>query len=134
MIKLSLARAKDRVIRPLLQLRFYQFGSLRVKFILSFMILSLAPLIILALLSYRSYMDILQGNVRSYTSEVIDRVDRNLQIYLSDLENILQLRNDYYYLQFIKLNLAGDIEGNRKYTFRLWEDLNNIKKLKTDLA
>jgi two-component system sensor histidine kinase YesM len=79
-------------------------------------------------------MDILQGNVRSYTSEVIDRVDRNLQIYLSDLENILQLRNDYYYLQFIKLDLAGDIEGNRKYTFRLWEDLNNIKKLKTDLA
>ena len=75
----------------------------------------------------------LSAQCQSYTSEVIDRVDRSLQIYLSDLEQILELRDDYYNLQFIKLSLAGDIEGNRKYTFRFWENLNNIKKIKTDL-
>jgi two-component system, sensor histidine kinase YesM len=108
-------------------------GSIRNKFILSFMVLALVPMILFAFFSYRTYLGILQRNVQSYTSEVIDRVDRNLQIYLSDLEHILELRNDYYNLQFIKLSMAGDIEGNRKYTFRLWENLNNIKKIKTNL-
>ena len=111
----------------------FKLASIRVKFILYFLALSLIPLIVLAFFSYRVYLNILQANVQSYTSEVIGRVERNLQIYLSDLEQILELREDYYNLQFIKLSLAGDIEGNRKYTFRLWENLNNIKKSKTDL-
>lgn len=113
----------------------FTFGpkSLRSKFILCFIVLSIIPMILLAYVSYRVYLDILQRNVQTYTSEVIDRVDRNLQIYLSDLERVLELRNDYYIVQFIKLSLAKDIEGNRKYTFRLWENLNNIKQVKTDL-
>lgn len=113
--------------------RFFRPQSLRTKFVLSFMVLILVPMVLLAIISYRTYLGVLQRNVQSYTREVIDRVDRNLQIYLSDLEQILELRNDYYNLQFIKLSLAGDIEGNRKYTFRLWENLNNTKKIKTDL-
>ncbi len=108
-------------------------GSIRSKFIWSFAVLSLVPLILLAWLSYRIYLEILEQNVRSYTSEVIDRIGRNLSIYLSDQERILDLHGDYYTLQFIKLSMAGDIEGNRKYTFRLWENLNNIKKMKNDL-
>lgn len=110
-----------------------KFRSLRSKFILSFVILSTIPLIMLAFFSYRVYLDILQSNIQSYTSEVIDRVDRNLDIYISDLVRILELRNDYYNVQFIKLSLAGDIEGNRKFTFRLWENLNNIRHYKTEL-
>lgn len=108
-------------------------GSIRVKFILSFILLCIIPMILLAFFSYRTYLGILQSNVHSYTSEVIDRVDRNLQIYISDLERALELRGDYYNVQFIKLSSAGDIEGNRKFTFRMWENLNNIKALKTDL-
>lgn len=115
------------IINPL------KFRSLRSKFILSFVILSTIPMIILAFFSYRVYLDILQRNIQSYTSEVIDRVDRNLEIYISDLVRILELRNDYYNVQFIKLSLAGDIEGNRKFTFRLWENLNNIRHFKTEL-
>jgi two-component system sensor histidine kinase YesM len=95
--------------------------------------LSLLPLVLLAFLSYSIYLDILEQNVRSYTSEVIDRVDQSLTIYLKDQERILDLRGDYYGLQFIKLSLADDIEGNRKYTFRMWESLNTIKKIKTDV-
>lgn len=123
-------------LKPLrIKFQNFTFGlkSLRSKFILCFIVLSIIPMILLAYISYRVYLDILQRNVQTYTSEVIDRVDRNLQIYLSDLERVLELRNDYYIVQFIKLSLAKDIEGNRKYTFRLWENLNNIKQVKTDL-
>ena len=112
---------------------FFRLKSLRTKFILSFMGLSLVPLVLLAFLSYHTYLEILQQNVRTYTETVINRVERNLQIYLSDLGRILELRNDYYILQFLKLSLLDDIEGNQKYTYRLWENLNNIKKYKTDL-
>lgn len=111
----------------------FKLRSLRSKFMLSFVFLSTIPLVILAIFSYGVYHDILQQNIQSYTSEVIDRVDRNLEIYLSDLERILELRNDYYNLQFIKLSLAGDVEGNRKFIFRLWENLNNIRNFKTEL-
>jgi two-component system sensor histidine kinase YesM len=113
--------------------RLSRFGSIRSKFIISFAFLSLVPLVLLAFLSYSIYLDILEQNVRSYTSEVIDRVDQSLTIYLKDQERILDLRDEYYGLQFIKLSLADDIEGNRKYTFRLWENLNTIKKIKTDV-
>ncbi|NLY91884.1 MAG: sensor histidine kinase [Firmicutes bacterium] len=120
------------VLRKLLP-NFSRLRSLRTKLILSFMVLSLIPLILLAILSYYTYLEILQQNVRNYTETVINRVERNLQIYLSDLGRILDLRNDYYILQFLKLSLIDDIEGNQKYTYRLWENLNNIKKYKTDL-
>lgn len=89
-------------------------------------------MILLSILSYRIYLGILEQSIRAYTSEVIDRIDRNLTMYLYDQERILDLHSDYYTLQFIKLSLAGDIEGNRKYTFRLWENLNNIKQIKND--
>jgi len=120
------------VVRKLFLKRF-RLKSLRTKIILSFAGLSLIPLILLAFLSYYTYLEILQQNVRTYTETVINRVERNLQIYLSDLERILELRNDYYILQYLKLSLIDDIEGNQKYTYRLWENLNNIKKYKTDL-
>ncbi|HEY8391964.1 MAG TPA: sensor histidine kinase [Capillibacterium sp.] len=112
---------------------FTRLRSLKTKIILSFLVLSLIPLVLLAFLSYYTYLEILQQNVRNYTETVIDRVERNLQIYLSDLGRILDLRNDYYILQFLKLSQLDDIEGNQKYTYRLWENLNNIKKYKTDL-
>jgi two-component system sensor histidine kinase YesM len=111
----------------------FWWGSIRAKFILSFILLTILPMILLAVFSYYIYLEILQGNVESYSREVIDRVDRNLQIYIGDLERILESRGDYYNVQFIKLSQAGDIEGNRKYTFRLWENLNSIKALKMDL-
>lgn len=111
----------------------FRLNSIRSKFILALMVLSLVPLILLSLFSYQIYLDILKNNIQTYTQEVIGRVDRNLQIYLNDLNQMFELRNDYYYLQFIKLSMAGNIEENRKYTFRAWENLNNIKKIKSDL-
>ncbi|HBR28712.1 MAG TPA: helicase Ski2, partial [Firmicutes bacterium] len=103
------------------------------KFILSFLALGVIPLVLLAFLSYHAYLEILQQNVRSYSNEVLGRVERNIQIYLGDLDRMLELRNDYYILQFMKLSIINDIEGNQKFTYRLWENLNTLKNYKTDL-
>ena len=111
----------------------FRLKSLRMKFILSFLVLSLLPLILLASLSYHAYLEILQQNVRSYSKEVLDRVERNIQIYLDDLDRMLELRNDYYILQFMKLSIVNDIEGNQKFTYRLLENLKTIKNYKDDL-
>lgn len=119
--------------KPVSRNHFFRLRSIKARFILYFIILSLVPLVLLAYFSYRTYLGVLQSNVHSYTSEVMDRIERNLQIYMSDLEQMLELRGDYYNLQFIKLSSANDIEGNRKYTFRLWENLNNLRQIKTDL-
>ena len=119
--------------KPVSRNHFFRLRSIKARFILYFIILSLVPLVLLAYFSYRTYLGVLQSNVHSYTSEVMDRIERNLQMYMSDLEQMLELRGDYYNLQFIKLSSANDIEGNRKYTFRLWENLNNLRQIKTDL-
>ena len=119
-------------VRKFLPHRF-RLKSLRVKFILSFLALGVIPLVLLAFLSYHAYLEILQQNVRSYSNEVLGRVERNIQIYLGDLDRMLELRNDYYILQFMKLSIINDIEGNQKFTYRLWENLNTLKNYKTDL-
>lgn len=108
--------------------------SIKTKIITCFLVLSLLPMTIFGFFAYKFYLEDLRKNVISYTYEVIERVDKNIVTYISDIENILDIRNDYYILQYLKLNEANDIEGNRTYTVRIWETFNGIKKMKTDLA
>lgn len=112
---------------------FPKVASIRIKLITAFLVLSFFPLLALAIFSYQSYLKILQGNIRFYTHEVLDRVDDHLRIFIDDLERVLLLNGDYYTIQFIKLSLTGDIAENRKYIYRVWENLNHIKQLKTDV-
>lgn len=107
--------------------------SIKTKLILCFLILSLLPIIIFGFSSYQSFVQNIHDNAIVYTYEVIEQINKNIETYISDIENILQMRNDYYVLQYLKLNEAGDIDGNRKYTVRLWETFNNQKKIKTGL-
>lgn len=107
--------------------------NIRSKFTISFLAMGLLPLFIFALISYNVYLKGLQKNVTTYSFEVIERIDKNLETYISDIENILKLRSDYYVQQYLKLYDAGDIDGNRKYTMRLWETFDYLKKMKTDL-
>jgi two-component system sensor histidine kinase YesM len=107
--------------------------NIRSKFTISFLAMGLLPLFMFALISYNVYLKGLEKNVTTYSFEVIDRIDKNLETYISDIENILKLRSDYYVQQYLKLYDAGDIDGNRKYTMRLWETFDYLKKMKTDL-
>ncbi len=114
--------------------RSFSIYSLRSKLTASFLALGFIPMLILGITSYKLYYQNLHDNVTTYSYEVIERIDKNLETYVSDIENILQLRNDYYVQQYLKLNEAGNIEGNRKYTVRIWETFDSLKKMKTDLV
>lgn len=107
--------------------------SIKSKLIICFLALGLLPIFIFGFISYKVYLDGARSNVTNYSFEVIERIDKNLETYISDIENILQLRNDYYIQQYLKLSEAGDIDGNRKYTVRIWENFDSLKKMKTDL-
>lgn len=111
----------------------WNWFSIKTKLILCFLILSLLPIIIFGFSSYQSFVQNLNDNAIFYTFEVIEQINKSIETYISDIENILQMRNDYYVLQYLKLNEANDIDGNRKYTVRLWETFNNLKEMKTGL-
>ncbi|HEX2927640.1 MAG TPA: histidine kinase [Ruminiclostridium sp.] len=114
--------------------RRFSIYSIRSKMTICFLVLGLLPMLIFGLISYDLYFQNLHKNVAIYSDQVIERVDKNLETYISDIENIMQLRSNYYFQQYFKLNEAGDIEGNRKYTVRIWETFDSLKQMKTDLA
>ncbi|OXM87327.1 cache domain-containing sensor histidine kinase [Paenibacillus rigui] len=107
--------------------------SIKVKLIICFLTLSIVPICIVGYISYQFYIKNLQENTIVYSNEVIGRVDKNMETYVSDIINVLSMRDDYYLLQYLKLTEAGNIEKNRKYTVRMWEQFNQFKTMKTDL-
>ncbi|MEK4869442.1 sensor histidine kinase [Niallia sp. FSL W8-1348] len=115
-------------------LKWIDLYSIRTKMIVCFLALSLIPLLILGYLSYQYYINDLQNSVNVYTNEVIERVDKNIETYILDIENILEIYDDYYTIQYLRLNEAGDIDGIQKYTVRLWETIQLIKNMKSDLV
>ncbi|MGO5014569.1 histidine kinase [Niallia sp. Sow4_A1] len=115
-------------------LKWIDFYSIRTKMIVCFLAMSLIPLLILGYLSYQYYINDLQNSVNVYTNEVIERVDKNIETYILDIENILEIYDDYYTIQYLRLNEAGDIDGIQKYTVRLWETIQLIKNMKSDLV
>lgn len=67
--------------------------------------------------------------VSDYSQEVVNRMARDLDEYFSDIEALLTRENDFYIDQLIKLVEGSDF-NNRKYVFRIWEDLNNLQRVK----
>lgn len=114
--------------------RKFSIYSIRSKMTICFLALGLVPILVFGLISDQMYLQNLHKNVASYSEQVIERVDKNLETYISDIENIMRLRSNYYFQQYSKLNEAGDIEGNRKYTVRIWETFDSLKQMKTDLV
>jgi two-component system, sensor histidine kinase YesM len=108
--------------------------SIKSKLTICFLALGLLPLLVFGVISYQVYLESLQKNITTYTFEVIASIDKNFETYISDIDNILQFKEDYYAQQYLKLYEAGDIDENRKYTVRIWETFDTLKKMKTDLA
>ena len=108
--------------------------SIKSKLTICFLVLGLLPILVFGVISYQVYLEGLQKNITTYTFEVIESIDKNFGTYISDIENILQFKEDYYAQQYLKLYDAGDIDKNRKYTVRIWETFDTLKKMKTDLA
>jgi len=64
---------------------------------------------------------------------MVNRMERDLEDYISEIETFLSREQDFYINQFIKLTQANDFRNNRKYAFRIWEDFNNLKQMKPGL-
>lgn len=109
-----------------------EIHTIRTKLILSFLVIALIPLGIMAVFSYQTYYGSLTQSVTAYSHEVVTRMARDLDDYFSDLEVLLTREQDFYMDQLIKL-VDGNDFNNRKYVFRIWEDLNNLYRVKPGL-
>ena len=109
-----------------------EIHTIRTKLILSFLVIALLPLGIMAVFAYQTYYGSLTRSVTEYSHEVVNRMARDLDDYFSDLEVLLTRDQDFYMDQLIKL-VDGNDFNNRKYVFRIWEDLNNLHRVKPGL-
>ncbi|AZO96494.1 sensor histidine kinase [Halocella sp. SP3-1] len=110
-----------------------EIHTIRTKLIISFLLIGLVPLIIFALFSYKTYFGVITERTSAYSQEVVSRMKRDIDSYFSDIEKFLTREQDFYINQFIKLTQIHDFANNRKYTFRIWEDFNNLRYMKPGL-
>lgn len=106
-----------------------EIHTIRTKLIISFLVIALLPLSMMTLFSYQTYFRGLLHRVSEYSQEVVNRMARDLDEYFLDIEALLTKEQDFYIDQLIKLVQGNDF-NNRKYVFRIWEDLNNLQRVK----
>lgn len=109
-----------------------EIHTIRTKLIISFLIMALLPFSIMTLFSYNTYFRGLMYRVSEYSQEVVSRMARELDEYFLDIEALLTKEQDFYLDQLIKL-VEGNDFNNRKYVFRIWEDLSNLQRVKPDV-
>lgn len=107
--------------------------TIRTKLIISFLVIGLLPVLLFGLLSFNIYRGAINDRISEYSQEMVNRMERDLEDYISEIETFLSREQDFYINQFIKLTQANDFRNNRKYAFRIWEDFNNLKQMKPGL-
>jgi len=110
-----------------------EIHTIRTKLIISFLLIGLLPMLIFSFLSYNIYSGALNDRISAYSIEMINRMERDLEDYIMDIQRFLNREQDFYINQFIKLTQANDFSNNRKYIFRIWEDFENLKQMKPGL-
>src|SRR6056297_235651 len=110
-----------------------EIHTIRTKLIISFLLIGLLPMLIFSFLSYNIYSGALNDRISAYSLEMINRMERDLENYIMDIQRFLNREQDFYINQFIKLTQANDFSNNRKYIFRIWEDFENLKQMKPGL-
>lgn len=107
--------------------------SIRTRLLLSYLAIALLPLSILGWLSVNFYLGSMTDQVTNYSQEVVKRVAHDIDEYFSDIDFLLNRDQDFYIDQFIKLVQNNNITNSRKYVFRIWEDFNNLRRVKPGL-
>lgn len=107
--------------------------TLRTRLIISFLIIGLLPILLLGFLSFNIYRGAINDRISNYSQEMVNRMERDLEDYIDEVERFLGKEQDFYINQFIKLTQVNDFRNSRKYAFRIWEDFNNVKQLKPGL-
>ncbi|MFN2340101.1 MAG: sensor histidine kinase [Halanaerobium sp.] len=107
-----------------------EIHTIKTKLIISFLLIGLLPILLFGLLSFNTYRGAINDRISNYSQEMVRRMERDLEDYISEVEIFLGKEQDFYINQFIKLTQANDFRNSRKYAFRIWEDFNNVKQLK----
>ena len=110
-----------------------EIHTIRTKLIISFLIIGLLPILLFGFLSFNVYSGAVNDRVNNYSQEMVNRMERDLEDYITEVERFLSKEQDFYINQFIKLTQANDFRNSRKYAFRIWEDFNNVKQLRPGL-
>jgi two-component system sensor histidine kinase YesM len=110
-----------------------EIHTLRTKLIISFLIIGLLPILLFGFLSFNVYSGAINDRINNYSQEMVNRMERDLEDYITEVERFLSKEQDFYINQFIKLTQANDFRNSRKYAFRIWEDFNNVKQLRPGL-
>ncbi|MFW6287214.1 MAG: sensor histidine kinase [bacterium] len=110
-----------------------EIHTIRTKLVLSYLFIAITPLLFFAFVSYNIYFGALTDRITTYSEELVYRMERDIDNYFRDLEIFLNREQDFYINQFIKLIQQKDFTNNRKYTFRIWEDFNNLSQMKPGL-
>ncbi|HHT73708.1 MAG TPA: HAMP domain-containing protein [Firmicutes bacterium] len=107
--------------------------SIRTRLILSYLATALLPVAILGWLSVDVYLGSMTERVTDYSVEVVNRVAQDIDEYFRDIDFLLTRDPDFYIDQFIKLVQNNSVTNSRKYVFRIWEDFNNLRRVKPGL-
>ncbi len=110
-----------------------EIHTIRTKLIISFLIIGLLPILLFGFLSFNVYSGAINDRINNYSQEMVNRMKRDLEDYITEVERFLSKEQDFYINQFIKLTQANDFRNSRKYAFRIWEDFNNVKQLRPGL-
>lgn len=110
-----------------------EIHTIRTKLIISFLIIGLLPILLFGFLSFNVYSGAINDRINNYSQEMVNRMERDLEDYITEVERFLSKEKDFYINQFIKLTQANDFRNSRKYAFRIWEDFNNVKQLRPGL-
>jgi len=110
-----------------------EIHTLRTKLIISFLIIGLLPILLFGFLSFNVYSGAINDRINNYSQEMVNRMKRDLEDYITEVERFLSKEQDFYINQFIKLTQANECRNSRKYAFRIWEDLKKVKQLRAGL-
>ena len=86
---------------------------------------------ILGWISVEVYLGSMTERVTDYSVEVVNRVAQDIDDYFRIL-TFSSRDPDFYIDQFIKLVQTNSVTNSRKYVFRIWEDFNNLRRVKPD--
>lgn len=107
--------------------------GIKAKLIASFFILSLLPLLIVSFLTYSNYERAMYRNAELYLQGATETVVANMDSYFRDVLRILSVRHTYYVLQYIKLVTLLHRGLATRYAYRIFEELNFIRRVKYHL-
>jgi len=107
--------------------------GIKTKLIASFLALSMLPLLILSFLTYSNYEKVMYRNAEDYLQGATETVAADMASYFRDVSRILAVQHTYYVLQYIKLVSLHHRDLATRYAYRIFEELNFIRRTKSDL-